>query len=264
MGDIRRREFIRLLGGAAVAWPLAARAQEPKMPRIGYVWIGSRGTEVSYAGLRRGLEDRGYAVGRNLVLEERYADGHAERLPALIAELLAVKVDVLVTPGTPMTRVAQRATSTVPIVSVSGDPVGAGLVASLSRPGGNITGLSLLSSDYSAKWLGLLKEAVPKLYRVAVLWNTDNVTVARQIEKHAGSGAGDRTRTDGPLGAARRDRGDPHCNRHSKSRRPRRQQRSILGDHRAPAYCIRRRAGPARALWAQRLRSARWAHVVLG
>jgi ABC-type uncharacterized transport system substrate-binding protein len=182
MGDIRRREFIRLLGGAAVAWPLAARAQEPKMPRIGYVWIGSRGTEVSYAGLRRGLEDRGYAVGRNLVLEERYADGHAERLPALIAELLAVKVDVLVTPGTPMTRVAQRATSTVPIVSVSGDPVGAGLVASLSRPGGNITGLSLLSSDYSAKWLGLLKEAVPKLYRVAVLWNTDNVTVARQIE----------------------------------------------------------------------------------
>jgi hypothetical protein len=147
---MRRREFITLLGGAA-GWPLAARAQQPVTPRIGYIWIGTRGTDVSNAGLRQGLDDRGYAVGRNLVLEERYADGHAERLPALIAELLAVKVDVLVTPGTPITRAAQLATSTVPIVTVSGDPVGAGLVASLAHPGGNITGLSLLSREYSAE-----------------------------------------------------------------------------------------------------------------
>src|SRR6202163_4468333 len=104
--------------------------------------IGVRGPDESNAGLRQGFADRGYVVGRNLVLEERYADGDPERLAALIAELIALPVDVLMTPGTPITRAAQRATSTVPIVSVSGDPVGTGLVASLSRPGGNITGLS--------------------------------------------------------------------------------------------------------------------------
>jgi putative ABC transport system substrate-binding protein len=180
---MRRRELITSVGAAAVMWPLAPRAQQQSgMPRVGYVWIGARGTDVSNAGLRQGFEDRRYVVGRNLVLEERYADGHAERLPALIAELLALNVDVLVTPGTPITRAAQSATSTVPIVCVTGDPVGAGFAASLSRPGGNITGLSLLSGDYSTKWLELLKEAVPKAHRVAVLWNPDNLGVARQIK----------------------------------------------------------------------------------
>jgi putative ABC transport system substrate-binding protein len=117
------------------------------------------------------------------VLEERYANGKAERVPDLIAELLALKVDVLATPGTMISRAAQRATSTVPIVLVSGDPVGAGLVASLARPGANISGLSLLSADYSAKWLELLMEVAPKLRRVAVLWNSDNPTAARQVER---------------------------------------------------------------------------------
>jgi putative ABC transport system substrate-binding protein len=180
MLNMRRREFIALLGGAAC--PLAARAQQPTMPRVGYIWVGARGTDVSNRGLRQGLADRGYAVGRNVTLEERYAEGDAERVPALIAELLALNVDVLVTPGTPLTRAAQRATSTIPIVCVTGNPVGVGLVSSLARPGGNITGLSLLSGDYSAKWLELLKEAVPKLNRVAVLWNPDNAGTALQLE----------------------------------------------------------------------------------
>jgi putative ABC transport system substrate-binding protein len=169
---MRRREFIALLGAAG--WPLVARAQQSeRMQRVGYVWIGTRDNDPNGAGLRQGLADAGYVIGRNLALEERYAEGHAEQIPALIAELLSLKLDVLVTPGTQITRVAQRATATVPIVCVTGNPVGRGLVASLSRPGGNTTGLSLLSVDYSEKWLELLKEAVPKLDRVAVLGKPD-------------------------------------------------------------------------------------------
>jgi putative tryptophan/tyrosine transport system substrate-binding protein len=180
---VRRREFIAALGGAA-AWPLVGSAQQPTMPRVGYVWIGPRGTDVNVGErLRRGFLDEGYVIGRDLAFEERYADGDAERIPALIAELLALNVDVLVTPGLLITRAAKRATSSVPIVCVTGDPVALGLVASLSRPGGNITGLSLLSNDYSAKWPELLKEAVRKLDRVAVLcWNPDNPAMVNEVE----------------------------------------------------------------------------------
>ena len=132
---MRRREFIALLGSAGAAWPLAGRAQQVAMPRIGYVFVGvSGGTDVSNAGLRQGLADRGYEIGRNLILEERYAKGNWERIPALIAELLALNVDVLVTVGTVTSRAAQRATATVPIVCMSGDPVAAKLVESLSTP----------------------------------------------------------------------------------------------------------------------------------
>src|SRR5437868_1273161 len=178
---MKRREFLGLVGGAAAS-PLAAQAQQPTTPRIGYVWVGDRATDTRGAGLRQGLADKGYVIGRDLVLEERYAQGNAERIPALIAELLELKVDVLATPGTPITLAARRATSTVPIVMLTGDPVGAGLVASLAHPGANITGVSLLSGDYSAKWLELLKEAVPKLERVAVLWNPDNPQIVRVVE----------------------------------------------------------------------------------
>ena len=178
---MRRREFVTLLGGSAFTWPLAARAQQRAIPRIGYIWSGAPGTEVSISGLRQGLTDRGYVVGHNLMIEERYAEGDPERIPALIAQLLALNIDVLVTPGTPITRAAQRATTTVPIVCISGNPVGSGLVASLSHPGGNITGMSLLSGEYSAKWLELLTKAAPTLHRVAVLWNPDNPAM---IEEH--------------------------------------------------------------------------------
>ncbi|MEY9599023.1 hypothetical protein ABIF74_003715 [Bradyrhizobium japonicum] len=159
---MKRRNFVALLG-ATVVMPLAAHAQQPAVPRVGYVWGGVRGTDLYYqTGFRQGLADLGYVVGRNLLLEERYADGEPERVPALIAELLTLNVDVLVTPGTPISQAAQRATSTVPIVCMSGDPVRAGLVASLARPGGNITGLSQLSGEYGVKWVELLKEAARK------------------------------------------------------------------------------------------------------
>jgi putative ABC transport system substrate-binding protein len=180
---MKRREFIIILGLAVVAGPRFARSQKSAVPRLGYIWIGARGTDVSNAGLRKGLADLGYDVGRNLILEERYADGNPERVPGLIAELLSLHVDVLLTPGTPITLAAQRATSTLPIVCVTGDPVKTGLVASLARPGGNITGLSLLSGDYSAKWLELLKEAAPKLRHVAMLWNPDNLGTINQRKR---------------------------------------------------------------------------------
>ena len=178
---MRRREFITLLSGSAFTWPLAARAQQRAIPRIGYIWSGTPGAEMSIAGLRQGLTDRGYVVGRNLMIEERYAEGNPHRIPVLIDQLLALSIDVLVTPGTPITLAAQRATTTVPIVCITGNPVGSGLVASLSRPGGNITGMSLLSGEYSAKWLELLTKAAPTLHRIAVLWNPDNPAM---IEEH--------------------------------------------------------------------------------
>ena len=172
---MRRREF--LLGAAAAAsWPPAGRAQSTKIPRVGYVWVGVRDSHEGLSGLRKGLVDRGYELGRNLMLEERYAAGDPTRIPALIAELLALDVDALVTVGSAMTLVARKATSSVPIVCVAGDFVGVGLAASLAHPGGNVTGISLLSATFAAKWLELLKAAAPKLGRVGVLWDPDSPT----------------------------------------------------------------------------------------
>lgn len=183
MLSIRRREFIALIASASL-WPFRTYAEQaPRVARVGYVWIGAAGTDESTAGLRRGLEERGYVLGRTLLFEERYANGNPARVPDLIAELLALKIDVLATPGGLIARAAQRATTTVPIVLVQGDPVAAGLVASLAHPGGNITGLSLLSADYSAKWLELLKEATPSLNRVAVLWNPDSPAGDQYVQK---------------------------------------------------------------------------------
>ncbi len=181
---MERRTFATLLG-AAIAWPFAASAQQPAVPpRVGYVFFGAKGAgEASGAGLRQGLADKGYLIGQNLILEERYAEGDIDKVPALIAELLALKVNLLVTVGTSASLIARRATSTVPIVTASGDPIGSGLVTSLSRPGGNITGISLLAGDYSAKWLGLLKELLPNLRHVAVLWNPDNPSIVKEVEQ---------------------------------------------------------------------------------
>ncbi len=180
---MKRREFLMVVGGAVVTCPLAARAQQPALPRVGYVFVGTRGTDASGAGLRKGLAELGYEIGRNVTLEERYADGDSAKMPALISELLAEKVDVLVTVGSFATLAAKRATSTVPIVFASGDPVKSGIVASLNRPGGNATGVSILASDYSAKWLELMKEALPKLKRVAVLWNPENPSGTQEVEQ---------------------------------------------------------------------------------
>ena len=177
----KRREFITLLGGTA-AWPLAARAQQAgKVHRIGVLETISTTLNVAnFYALREGLRQLGYAEGQNLVIEYRSADGRDDRFPGLARELLALKVDVIVTRGTPAAKAVKNATSTVPVVMMaSGDPVGVGLVTSLARPGGNITGLSAIVGELSPKRLELIKEIVPGLARIAVLANTSNDAVRR-------------------------------------------------------------------------------------
>jgi putative ABC transport system substrate-binding protein len=171
---VSRREFITLIGGAA-AWPLAAGAQQPtgKVYRIGFLGNSTAALEANLVGpLHEGLRDLGYEEGRNIAIEYRWAEGKYERFPALIAELIASKVDVIVTAGTPASLAVRDATSSVPLVMIAvGDPVATGLVASLGRPGGNITGLTSISAEMEGKRLELLREVVPKLSHVAVLWN---------------------------------------------------------------------------------------------
>jgi ABC-type uncharacterized transport system substrate-binding protein len=174
---MRRRDFFGLLGVAAAAgycaWPARAQA---KIPRVGCFWNDFPDPNVSLAGLRQGLQERGYVLGRNLLLEERYAEGDPSRARELIAELLALGVDVLATADFALIQ-AHALTATVPIVGVAGDFVGVGLAATLSRPGGNVTGLSLLSTDLGPKWLELLQAAVPNLNRVAFLGDFSGTTV---------------------------------------------------------------------------------------
>jgi putative ABC transport system substrate-binding protein len=171
---MRRREFITLLGGAAAAWPIAARAQQPaKAARIGYLITGVLDSPEARANLdafRQGLNELGYIEGQHFVFEQRAADGRIERLPELARELVHLKVDILVALATPAGRAAQQATATMPIVvNAMGDPVRDGLVASLARPGGNITGTTFLGPELVPKRLALLKEVLPKVSRVAAL-----------------------------------------------------------------------------------------------
>jgi putative ABC transport system substrate-binding protein len=177
---MRRREFITLLGGAAVAWPLAARAQQTgKMSRIGYLGSSSPSLEPHYVeAFRQKLRDLGHVDGENIVIEYRWAEGQDDQLPKLATELVRLGPDVMVTTGTPGALAAMQATNTIPIVMASaGDPVGAGLVASLARPGGNVTGFTILGPELEGKRLELLKQAVPELSRVAVLWNPSNPAI---------------------------------------------------------------------------------------
>jgi ABC-type uncharacterized transport system substrate-binding protein len=171
MADMRRREFITLLSGTAV-WPLAASAQQ-----IGRVWrigvlVAERWPEVE--GLHDGLRELGYRDGEDVLLEYRFANGDAGRFPALVADLIRLPVDVIVTWGTPATWAAMKATSSIPIIMSAGDPVGAGLVASLARPGANVTGFSSQTAGGEEKRLGLLKDLLPNLSRVVVLFNSTN------------------------------------------------------------------------------------------
>jgi putative ABC transport system substrate-binding protein len=176
MFDTRRREFIRLLGGAAATWPLAARAQPVrKMHRIGFLGGTQYPDYVRFIdALRAGLQRIGYDEGKNIVTEYRWAEGRYEQLPALAAELVKLNVDALVAPGTPSALAARQATSDIPIVFIVGDPVAAGLVANLARPGGNLTGMAFFFAEICAKRVELIKEAVPSLSRVAVLINPAN------------------------------------------------------------------------------------------
>ena len=172
---MRRREFTTLLGGVAVTWPLAASAQS-KTPRIGFMGNSTAALEANLVdAFREGLREHGYEEGRNIVIEYRWADGKYERFPALVAELIAAKVDVIVTAGTPAALAMKKATTTVPLVMVAvGDPVGTGLVPSLARPGANLTGLSSVAPDLEGKRLQLLREVVPALSHVAMFINSLN------------------------------------------------------------------------------------------
>jgi ABC-type uncharacterized transport system substrate-binding protein len=174
---MRRRQFITLLGGAA-AWPLAARAQRvgKPAPRIGVLLYGTPETDPNYGSFRRGLREFGYVEGQTIVLEPRSAESRPERLPVLARELVAANPDLIYVLGGDVAPFVRSATSTIPIVmAVSNDPVQSGLVASLARPGGNVTGVTFVSSDLAAKRLQFLRELAPQLARVAVLWNPDHV-----------------------------------------------------------------------------------------
>jgi putative ABC transport system substrate-binding protein len=174
-----RRKLIVALGAGALVAPFASLAQQPgKIYRIGYLGLSSPSTfALQMDALRTGLSDFGYVEGKNLVIEYRWAEGKYERLPELAAELVKLNIEVLVTTGTPGTIAAKGATVTIPIVmTTSGDAVGAGLVASLARPGGNVTGSTFFVPELMAKRIELIKEAIPRAKRIAVLQNADDLS----------------------------------------------------------------------------------------
>src|SRR6516164_10135178 len=180
---MERREFITLVGGAAVAWPHAARAQQSKIPRIGVLWhAATESEEAPYLGpFRQGLLDLGHVESKNIALENRFAAEHYERFDGLAAELVQLKVDVLVAVTQPAALAAQRATTTIPIVFILvPDPVASKLVESLAHPGGNITGLSNVAFEMFAKRVELLKQMVPSISRLALLVNPSDPQVARR------------------------------------------------------------------------------------
>jgi putative ABC transport system substrate-binding protein len=186
---MRRREFITLLGGTAAGWPLAARAQQPAMPVVGFLHTSTAAPFLDMVGaFRKGLNEAGFIEGQNVAIEYRWAEFQYDRLPALAADLVARRVTVISVFGPPAALAAKAATVTIPIVfSVGVDPVDTGLVASLNRPGGNLTGVTLLTASLGAKRVGLLRELIPKADLMAVLVNTtsEGMTQAKDVQDAA-------------------------------------------------------------------------------
>jgi putative ABC transport system substrate-binding protein len=195
---MKRRSFITLLGGAAATWPLPAWAQQTPGPitsaRIAFLGAESASTNQHFSdAFRQGMREHGYVDGQNITLVQRWAEGRSERFPELIEELISLKANVILAVSVPAAIAAKTATTAIPIVFIASDPLGSGLVRSLARPGGNLTGFSLfLGDEFSSKWLELLKEAVPNASRVAILWNPVNpvsshyVTVLRDAGEKLG------------------------------------------------------------------------------
>jgi len=177
MSSIRRREFITLLGGAAAAWPLAVHAQQPaKVPTIGFLGSGTATTAGAWVvAFSQRLRELGWIEDRAIKIDLRWAEGRNDRSAEIATDFVRLKVDVIVTYGSEHVQIAKEATSTIPIVALMGDPVGSGLVASLAHPGGNLTGLSAQNADLNGKRFELLREVVPNLRRLAVLFNGNNL-----------------------------------------------------------------------------------------
>ena len=172
---IGRRKFLATLGGAAASWPLATRAQQAgKIPRVGYIRPGTQDNDAYREEIVRAMRDLGYVEGRNIAYEFRYYGDDVESISSHVSDLLRAKVDIIVAGGASAVRAAQAATQSIPIVMVAADPLGVGLIAGLARPGGNTTGLSVLSTELTVKRLELLKEVMPQAARIAILQRPGN------------------------------------------------------------------------------------------
>jgi putative ABC transport system substrate-binding protein len=182
---MKRRVFLSLLGLAA-AWPLAALPQKAKIPRVGFLWIGAAETIGSVrGGLEKRLGELGQVVGRDVVIDYRYAEGKPERFPGFVAELLALGAEVIVANGNLAARVAHEATTTAPIVTLGDDLVGVGFAQSLAHPAGNVTGIDVQAVDYRAKWLELLRAVAPNVRHVAVLADADETPAVMKLKDAA-------------------------------------------------------------------------------
>jgi putative ABC transport system substrate-binding protein len=199
---MRRREFVTLLGSVAAAWPLAVRAQTSKLPTIGFLGVSTPSAFGQWvtAFVQR-LRELGWIEGRTVAIEYRWAEGHSERFPEIAAELVRLKVDVIVTTGGAVLA-AKQATTVIPIVfAVAADPVVSGMVTSLARPGGNVTGLALQSPDVAGKRLELLREVIPGLRRLAILANIGYPPLPGGDERGSGNGSPPRDRSRHPRNA---------------------------------------------------------------
>ncbi len=187
---MRRREFVTLFGSALVLFTFAAHSQQnQKIPHIGYLMDRSGPPGVLDQGFFAGLREHGYVVGENIAIDYRWTDGKSERLPDLARELVADKVDIIIVAGADSTKAAKIATATIPIVMASSqDAVGDGLVASLARPGGNVTGRSVYAPELTSKRMEILKEMLPNLTKVGVLWNKENAGAAGQLRESEKAG----------------------------------------------------------------------------